>query len=96
MPSIYEQLYQARRAKGLTQAQLGKILHLPQSYISQVESAKHDIKTSTLTDWAMVLGLELFLIPQAQARSLSYLLRANPGAQQKLPPAYAPLPDEVQ
>jgi transcriptional regulator with XRE-family HTH domain len=94
---IYKQLHQARRAKGLTQSELAKILRLPQSYISQVESGKHSIKTSTLTDWARVLDLEVMLIPHAQARTVSYLLQVDsPDAQQQIPPAYGALPDEVE
>jgi transcriptional regulator with XRE-family HTH domain len=94
---IYRKLYEARRAKRITQSELGKMLHLPQSYISQVESGKHAIKSSTLADWARVLGLELMLIPQAQAREVSYLLQANlNGSPQSHPTAYGALPDELE
>jgi transcriptional regulator with XRE-family HTH domain len=78
----------------LKQAELGKALGLPQGYISQVESGKHDIKLSTMQDWARVLGFELMLIPIAEVKSISYLLEAN--TTELLPPAYGPLPEHPQ
>ena len=96
MAQIYEQLHQARKQHGLTQAELGKMLGLPQGYISQVEGGRHDIRTSTLADWARVLGLELMLIPVPQVRAVSYLTQAAlTTGQQQPPPAYGALPEEV-
>jgi HTH-type transcriptional regulator / antitoxin HipB len=95
--NIYSTLLEARRAKGLTQAQLGNILSLPQSYISQVENGRHDIKMSTLTSWVRVLDLELMPVPRDQISSVSYLLQSNKAMkQQEPPPAYGPLPDNVE
>jgi transcriptional regulator with XRE-family HTH domain len=93
-PLIYERLSLARRAQRLTQADLGKILSLPQGYISEVENEKHDIKISTLEDWARVLGFELMLIPKASVSTVVYVLNADASLEQP-PPAYAPLPDDV-
>jgi len=97
MPSaqVYGRLSSARRAQRLTQAELGKLLSLPQGYISEVENAKHDIKVSTLEDWARILGFELMLIPKASVNTVVYVLNADTSLKQP-PPAYVPLPDEVE
>lgn len=90
----YKKLKEARKAMKMTQNELSQLLSLPQGYISQVESGKHDIKLSTLTDWTRVLGLELIILPSKEAREVLYLLHtrsANSGKQ--LPPAYKPLPE---
>jgi len=94
--NLAETLRKARLAKGLTQAQLSDLLQAGQSYLSQVERGKHDIKTSTLIEWARVLDLEVMLIPRQHVPAVSYLNRSDKSAQsEELPPAYGPLPDEV-
>lgn len=96
MESFYETLQKSRLAKGLTQAQLSDLLQVGQSYLSQVERGKHDIKNSTLIEWARVLDLEVMLVPKKHVPAVSYLTRSDKSAQPgELPPAYGPLPDEV-
>lgn len=85
----------ARRLKGMTQAGLSQLLKIPQGYISQVEQGKHDIKTSTLSNWARVLDLELMLIPRQKVPAVSYLIQTGKAGDKEIPPAYGPLPDEV-
>ncbi len=96
MDDLYRSLLQARRTKGLTQSQLAELLQLGQSYLSQVERGKHDIKASTLIDWARVLDLEIMLVPRRDVPAVSYMISSDGlrGAED-LPPAYGPLPDEV-
>lgn len=96
MDDLYRSLLQARRTKGLTQAQLAELLQLGQSYLSQVERGKHDIKTSTLIDWARVLDLEIMLVPRRDVPAVSYMISSDGlRVAEDLPPAYGPLPDEV-
>lgn len=96
MDDLYDTLQKARIAKGLTQTQLAELLQLGQSYLSQVERGKHDIKTSNLIDWARVLDLEVMLVPRKQVPAVSYMIRSDKGlAVAELPSAYGPLPDEV-
>ena len=61
----------ARKKRGLNQQQLGKLLHIPQSHISKIESGLVDLQASTLIEIARVLDLELMLIP----RQLSHTVR---------------------
>lgn len=96
MDDLYNTLQQTRRAKGLTQSEVAELLQLGQSYLSQVERGKHDIKTTTLIEWARVLDLEVMLIPRQHVSAVTYLVRSDNLMQSdKLPPAYGPLPDEV-
>lgn len=96
MDDLYRSLLQARRTKGLTQLQLAELLQLGQSYLSQVERGKHDIKTSTLIDWARVLDLEIMLVPRRDVPAVSYMISSDClRVAEDLPPAYGPLPDEV-
>ena len=96
MSDLYDTLQKARLGKGLTQSQLSELLQLGQSYLSQYEQGKHDIKASTLTEWARVLDLEVMLVPRQHVPAVSYLIRSGSSApSDQLPPAYGPLPDEV-
>jgi hypothetical protein len=61
-----------------------------------VEKGRHDVKISTLTAWARVLDLEVMLVPRSQVPAVSYLLSAGSTDKHEIPPAYGPLPDEVQ
>lgn len=54
----------ARKAKGLTQGELGAKMGLPQSHISQIESGKIDIRLSSLLEISRLLDLEPMLIPR--------------------------------
>jgi len=94
MPQIYRELVNARKTARMTQSELGHTLDMPQGYISQVENGKHDIKLSTLQDWARILGFEVMLIPKAEVQSVSYILKAEPLSQ--LPRAYVPLPETLE
>lgn len=60
---LIESIVQARKAMNLTQAQLGKELGLPQSYISRLESGKLDIRLSGILEIARFLRLDLTLVP---------------------------------
>ncbi len=96
MKNLYTSLLEARRSKGLSQTELSQLLSLPQSYISEVEQGKHDIKTNTLLNWARVLDLELMLIPRQQVTTISYFVNSDKSSKRELPAAYGPLANEVQ
>ncbi len=63
MEGIINALIRARKARNLTQTELGKRLGLPQSYISKLESGKIDARISSITEIARYLNLEMILIP---------------------------------
>jgi HTH-type transcriptional regulator/antitoxin HipB len=59
-----KKLQEARKAKGLTQGELGAKIGLPQSHISQIEAGKIDVRLSSLLEIARFLDLEPMLIPR--------------------------------
>lgn len=65
MEEIAKKLQAARKAKELTQAELGAKMGLPQSHISQIESGRVDLRFSSLLEMARLLDLEPMLIPRA-------------------------------
>lgn len=76
---LVEALRTARQRKKLSQRALADLAGLPQSHISKIEQGKVDLRLSSLTALARVLGLELFLAPPHILPSLSALsLRTEP------------------
>jgi transcriptional regulator with XRE-family HTH domain len=74
MSTIIQSLKSARREKGLTQAELGKKLGLPQSHISKIEQELTNPQLSTLRDMARILDLELTLVPRPMLPAVKSLL----------------------
>ncbi len=62
---IGKKLRSARKAKGLTQKNLGAKMGLPQSHISQIEAGNVDLRYSSLQEMARLLDLEPILIPRS-------------------------------
>jgi HTH-type transcriptional regulator/antitoxin HipB len=67
MSNIAQVLQQARKAKKISQSDMSRLLNLPQSHISKIESGKTDLRLSNLENIAHALGFELMLIPKAMA-----------------------------
>jgi HTH-type transcriptional regulator / antitoxin HipB len=57
-------LVAARKAKGLSQRDLGVQAGAPQSHLSRVERGKVDVRASTLIELARLLDLEVMLVPR--------------------------------
>ena len=62
--SLIRQLQALRRAKGMSQAELGALVGIPQSYISRLESRDVDLQLSTLIEIARALDMEVVLKPR--------------------------------
>ncbi len=78
-PALAETLKEARRARGLTQAELGARVGIPQSHISKIEKGGVDIKLSSLTEIARALDLEVTLVPRRALPAVESSLRALGG-----------------
>ena len=78
---IIQTLRDARKKAGMTQAELGKLLGLPQAHISAMESGGVDIRASTLLDWARAVGGEVLVVPRALVPALRYLDSGASGAE---------------
>ena len=57
--AIAAELKAARRARGLTQHDLGRLAGVPQSHISKIESGAVDLRLSSLLALAQILGLSV-------------------------------------
>ena len=78
-----EQLKLTRKQKGLTQAEFGKKVGLPQSYISKVESGSIDIRLSSVLEMARALELEPMLVPRQLVPAVQSLTRSRVTARPK-------------
>lgn len=90
MTTLINDLQQARKAKKLSQAEMSKLLNLPQSHLSNIENGKTDLRLSNLENIAHLLGLELMLVPKAMA---PYVRATLAGKDLSQTPRW--LPDEV-
>ena len=63
LKQIGKNLQQARTARGLTQAELGALVGLPQSHLSKIERGETDFQWTTLEQVANAVGLSPILVP---------------------------------
>lgn len=54
-----ELLYRARKAKGLTQAEVAKKLGVPQSWVAKIEIGERRLDVVEFDDLALVLGINV-------------------------------------
>jgi transcriptional regulator with XRE-family HTH domain len=63
LKQIGQSLQHARTARGLTQAELGALVALPQSHISKIERGETNFQWTTLEQVANAVGLSPVLVP---------------------------------
>jgi transcriptional regulator with XRE-family HTH domain len=73
MTTIGNELAEARRRAGWTQADTAGKLGVTQSRLSQIERGQNT-RVETVQSYARALGLELVLVPQQQLRNVRSLL----------------------
>lgn len=88
---LIKALKKARKAKSLSQRDLGKKAKIPQSHLSKIESDKVDLHVSSLVELARILDLELMLVPRQLINTVLALQRPDRGVQV---PMYRLEPDE--
>ena len=74
---IAQTLKDARKAQGLSQADLGAKAGIPQSHISKVENGDVDLRISSLVELARVLKLELELVPRGAVTAVRVIARVH-------------------
>lgn len=99
LPDLLRQaLAAARRRKDLSQAELGKLVGLPQAHISGIETGRIVPRHDTLLDLVRVLGYDLLLVPRELVPAVEALLRersqSDSGEEER--PLYEPDDDEAE
>ncbi|HXM94861.1 MAG TPA: helix-turn-helix transcriptional regulator [Candidatus Dormibacteraeota bacterium] len=69
------QLKEVRLARGLTQAELGEQLGIPQMHVSGIESGKIVPRYDTLLDVVRALDHDLVMVPRALVPAVQALIR---------------------
>lgn len=87
LKQIGTSLQQARTARGLTQAELGALVGLPQSHISKIERGETDFQWTTLEQIANAVGLSVVLVPTALVPVVESIMngRERKGEEDPLP-----------
>jgi transcriptional regulator with XRE-family HTH domain len=67
----------ARISQGLSQQTLAQKTGVKQSQISELETAKRNLRVATLTQIARGVGLELLLIPRALLPAVNYVVNGQ-------------------
>ncbi len=79
---IVETLRARRRAKGLSQRDLGQRVGLPQSHVSKIEKGGTDIKLSSLVEMARALDLEVALVPRSAFAAVNAIVKSSSSQQE--------------
>lgn len=83
-------LKDARKARGMSQAELGGRVGLPQSHISRIERGEVDVGLSALLEISRSLGLEPIAVPRSLVPAVRSLIRTSTeGSPSEPRPAYA-------
>jgi len=77
---LIQELVAARKARGLSQRELGEKVGWPQSHVSTIEKGKTDLRLSGLIELARALDLEVALVPKKSVPAVESVVR------QSLPP----------
>jgi transcriptional regulator with XRE-family HTH domain len=78
-------LQQARIARGLTQAELGALVGLPQSHISKIERGETDFQWTTLEQITNAVGLSALLVPTRLVPVVESLMKGREGQGEEEP-----------
>jgi len=73
--TIRHNLVEMRRARGWSQAELGRRVGLPQVHISGIETGKVVPRFNTLLDLVRVLDYDLLLVPRPLVPAVQSLIR---------------------
>ncbi|GJM06480.1 MAG: transcriptional regulator [marine bacterium B5-7] len=77
MGDLIQQLQQLRKQQGISQQSLSQRLRIPQSHISKIESAKTDVRLSTLQEFAHAMGYEVMLVPRILERGITAIINGE-------------------
>lgn len=95
-PRVYpliKKIIAARKAQGLSQAELARQVGIKQGNLSRIESGQSDLRTGSLIELARVLNWELMLIPKQYTQAVTALTSGTSEDQTTIP-AYSLTPDD--
>ena len=79
-----------RRSRGMSQAELGLRVGMPQSQIARIENGRKDLRLSTIMELARILDLEPMLIPKHLVPAVRYMVAPKPPTEEMKPELVAP------
>jgi transcriptional regulator with XRE-family HTH domain len=85
LKQIGKNLQKARTARGLTQAELGALVELPQSHISKIERGETDFQWTTLEQIANAVGLSPVLVRTGLVPLVENLMNGREGKDEDEP-----------
>jgi transcriptional regulator with XRE-family HTH domain len=85
LKQIGKSLQQARTTRGLTQAELGALVGLPQSHISKIERGETDFQWTTLEQIANAVGLSPLVVPTGLVPLVESLMYGRKGKDEEEP-----------
>ena len=85
LKQIGQSLQHARTTRGLTQAELGTLVGLPQSHISKIERGETDFQWTTLEQVANAVGLSPVLVPTGLVPIVESLMKGRQGKGEEEP-----------
>ena len=74
---ITQTLKRARETRAFSQRTLSAKAGVPQSHISKIENGAVDLRVSSLTELAHVLGLEVMLVPRKSVSAVQAIVRST-------------------
>ena len=78
IPDLVKTIQLQRWRRGISQAQLGKRVHMPQSQIARIERGSSDVRISTIVEIARALDLEPMLVPKHLSTAVRYMIAEKP------------------
>lgn len=82
---LYKKITELRRKQELSQRELAKRLHVPQSYLSKVESGKLDMGLANFVDVVRYLGAEVMIVPASMVPIISAMMSSDGEGSQNHP-----------
>ena len=95
-PELTKTIQQQRRRKGISQAELGRLVGMPQSQIARIERGGADFRLSTLINVARALDLEPMLVPKHLSTAVGYMSAGKSSETAALPKLVGNEPEELE
>ncbi|HEX5433778.1 MAG TPA: helix-turn-helix transcriptional regulator [Candidatus Angelobacter sp.] len=93
-PDFAYTIRRQRQRRGMSQAELGRLLHMPQSQVARIEKGSSDMRLSTVAEIARVLDLEPMLLPKRLVPAVRYMIE-NPTESTPMPKLVGNEPEDV-